>query len=78
MNSLEQSFEDMCYRIHFKANPKYKCEPLGIYYIGFSDMSTRNYFIRERKGDEYDDSNDTIVAKYYSMKEILDDGWLPD
>lgn len=76
--SLQNAFEDMAYRIHFKANDKYNCEQFGIYYIGFSDMRSRNYYIRERKAEKYDDDSDPIIAKYNSIKELLDDGWYPD
>lgn len=76
--SLQRVFDYMTYRIHFKANAKFDCKPLGIYYIGFSDMSGRNYYIRERIGEEYADDTDPIIAKYFSMKEIIEDGWRPD
>ncbi len=54
------------------------CETFGIYYIGFDDMYAYKLNIREKAGEDYNDSSDPIIAQYASPIEILKDGWRLD
>ena len=74
---LENAFWNMCYRIHFKPNPKFGPyeEDLPTLYIGFEDMSKNVVNIRLKSGDEYDDTQDKVIAHYESLKDLLKDGW---
>ena len=75
---LEQLLEFGGYRIHFHGNNKYNCRTFGIYYIGFDDMYAYKLNIREKAGEDYNDSSDPIIAQYASPIEILKDGWRLD
>ena len=79
VGSLQKAFDEGLYRIHFRPNPKYDADPLGVYYIGFADIFDYKYNIRKKVGDEYCDDTDPIIAKYYGgIKNILADGWRAD
>lgn len=79
VDSLQKTFDEMRFRIHFKSNPKYDADPLGVYYIGYSDMTDYKYVIRKKIGEEYNDSEDPIIAQYYGgIKNVLADGWMAD
>lgn len=79
LESLEESFENMFMRIHFRPNPKYPAPADGeVFYIGYDDMHDYHYNIRVGVFNEYKDGEDPIVATYSSMKELLLDGWQPD
>lgn len=77
LKDLEYAFGAMCYRIHFKQNPKFGPyeERYPILYIGFEDMSNNVVNIRLKSGDEYDDSQDQVIAHYNSLEDLLKDGW---
>ena len=80
LKGLEEAFWNMFYRIHFKPNPKFGPyeESLPTLYIGFDDMSNNDVNIRLKSGDEYDDSQDKVIAHYESLKDLLEDGWKLD
>lgn len=80
LNILESNYEKMFYRIHFQPNKKFGPyeEDFPLLYIGFSDMSIREVNIRHKIGEDYDDTNDPIVASYGSLKDLLMDGWKLD
>ena len=80
LKGLEEAFWNMFYRIHFKPNPKFGPyeEDFPTLYIGFDDMSNNDVNIRLKSGDEYDDSQDKVIARYESLKDLLEDGWKLD
>ena len=41
-------------------------------------MSNNEVNIRLKSGDEYDDSQDKVIAHYESLKDLLEDGWRLD
>lgn len=77
LKDLENAFQNMFYRIHFKPNPKFGPydEDFPTLYIGFEDMSNYDVNIRLKSGDEYDDMEDKVIAHYESLKALLKDGW---
>lgn len=79
VDSLQKTFDEMRFRIHFKPNPKYDPDPLGVYYIGYSDMSGFKYVIRKKTGEEYNDEEDPVIVQYYGgIRKVLADGWMAD
>lgn len=65
-------------RIHFKPNSKYDNDDRTAYYIGYSDIYAFLLNIRKKVGDEYDEDNDPVIARYTSPEQLLKDGWRLD
>ena len=74
-DTLEKAFNVGMYRLVFKPNQKYIVKDGKVCYLGFSDMYSRQYWIREGEYDNYDDDNDPVIARYGSAEELLKDGW---
>ncbi|MBQ3324269.1 MAG: hypothetical protein IJG81_05445 [Muribaculaceae bacterium] len=55
-----------------------------VYYIGFEDMKKKQYNIRQKVGETFDDINDPIIGTYKSIRDILyvkfdgDNDWISE
>ena len=76
--TLEEAFSVGAYRLHFKPNIKYSTNREKVYYIGFDDMYSNHYSIREGEYGNYHDRDDKIIASYGSAEALLRDGWQLD
>ena len=88
-NYLEELFKECSCRLifHHRILPSE-----DVFYIGFEDMKKKQYTIRKKAGNTFDEINDPIIESYQSIHDILsinrdldkqwvselEDGWMED